>query len=459
MVGNDDPFVTPGPDVRISLAAIWLTLRLGVKSLFLHKLRSALTVLGILIGVTAVIWLVAMGEGVSHQAQEQIKNLGATSIILRSIKPTAQSARSAGSFFVAFGLLREDYDRLVQTIPSIVDAVPVRELPRAVRFQNRLVDGRLVGCTPAYMEMNHLSLAYGRFLEPGDIKKADNVCVLGSQTARELFPYENPVGRSVQIDTDFYVVVGVTENRTPSAGIGGSLSAQDFNLDTYIPLSALRARIGDQILTARSGSREGEIVELSQITIKVRSIEDVDSTADLIEDTLRRHHPNKDYAITVPKELLRQAEILRMLFTILLVLIAGISLLVGGIGIMNIMLATVTERTREIGIRRALGAKRDHILWQFLTETLVLTVMGGILGVAMGMLCRPAVALVQYLGERFYPDVYKTVPDSIRNLEPRVALWSIVVSILIAVLVGIFFGMYPARRAALMDPIEALRHE
>lgn len=440
-------------------AAAWLTLRLGVKSLFLHKLRSSLTILGILIGVTAVIWLVAMGEGVSHQAQEQIKNLGATSIILRSTKPTAQSARSAGSFFVAYGLLRSDFDRIKETIPAIIDAVPVRELPRAFRYQNRLVDGRLVGCTPQYLDLNRLSMSYGRFLETRDVDKADNVCVLGAETAAALFPYENALGRAVQIDQDFYVVVGVTESRTPSAGIGGSLAAQDYNLDVYIPISTLRWRIGDQILIAKSGSREGEIVELSQITVKVRSIEEVDSTADMIEEILGRFHANKDYSITIPKELLRQAEIMRMLFTLLLILIAGISLLVGGIGIMNIMLATVTERTREIGIRRALGAKRRHILWQFLTETLVLTLTGGILGVAVGMLCGPVVAAIQYLGERFYPDVYATLPDSIRNLEPRMALWSILVSLLIAVFVGIFFGLYPARRAALMDPIEALRHE
>lgn len=443
--------------------ATWLTLQLGVKSLFLHKLRSSLTVLGILIGVTAVIWLVAMGEGVSHQAQEQIKNLGATSIIIRSTKPTAQSSpRMAGSYFFDYGLKRDDFERMItipRTIPSIIQAVPVRELPRSARYRDRVLDIRLVGCTPDYRELNQLSLSLGRFLTTVDEAKLDNVAVLASQTANELFPFENPLEQSIQVDNDFYRVVGVMESRTPSAGIGGSLAAQDYNFDVYIPLTTLRKRIGDQIITARSGSREGEILELSQITVKVASIEEVDSAAQLIEEQLLRFHPLKDFTITVPKELLRQAEIMRMLFTMLLVLIAGISLLVGGIGIMNIMLATVTERTREIGIRRALGAKQAHILWQFLTETLVLTFVGGVLGVLFGLLCGPAVRGARWVGEHFYPEVFLTLPDSIRNLEPRVAGWSIVASLLIAVFVGVFFGLYPARRAAMMDPIEALRHE
>jgi putative ABC transport system permease protein len=166
-----------------------------------------------------------------------------------------------------------------------------------------------------------------------------------------------------------------------------------------------------------------------------------------------------DYAVVVPKELLRQAEMMRMLFNVLLILIAGISLLVGGIGIMNIMLATVTERTREIGVRRALGATREDIILQFLSETVVLTGMGGLLGVAFGFLCRPAVTAARWSMQQMLPDVMATLPANIRNIEPRITLWSIVVAFAISMVVGVVFGLYPARRAAYMDPIEALRHE
>lgn len=432
--------------------------RLGIKSLLLHKLRSALAVLGILIGVTAVIWLVAMGEGVSRQAQEQIKELGATNIIVRSMKPS-EGSKSGASFFITYGLLREDFGRIQRNVPTLTAAVPLREIRKEARYQDRALDIRLVGCTAAYLDMNHLQIARGRFISDRDQEAVDNVCVLAHQAALALFPYEDPLERRIQIDRDFYRVIGVTANRTPTGGIGGSFSGQDFNQDVYIPLATLRARIGDKVITARSGSHEGEVVELSQITVTVDEIGHVDDTADMIRELLERYHRNVDYAIIVPKELLRQAEVTQIMFNVLLVFIAGISLLVGGIGIMNIMLATVTERTREIGIRRALGAKQSDIVEQFLTETIVLSATGGLLGVLCGLFCGPAIEGVRELLSQIMPDTMASLPDNIRQLQPHIAWWSVIVAFLISVGVGVLFGIYPARRAARMDPIEALRHE
>jgi putative ABC transport system permease protein len=432
------------------------TLRLGVKSLLLHKLRSGLAVLGIMIGVTAVIWLVAMGEGVSYQAQEQIKELGATNIIIRSIKPVGNSDQTAG-LFVTYGLLRDDYRRISTTIPTVRRAVPLREISKEVRYLDRTVESRVVGCTPDYLAMNNLDLARGRFLSDRDLDRVDNVCVLAHETAGQLFPYEDPIGKTIQIDQDFYVIVGQTRNRTASGNIGGSFSGQDYNKDVYIPLETLRARIGDQVFTSKAGSREGEIVQLSQITLTVGDIAEVDDTADVVRILLERFHKTPDYAVIVPKELLRQAEILRMMFNVLLIVIAGISLLVGGIGIMNIMLATVTERTREIGIRRALGAKQRDIIQQFLTETVVLSATGGLLGVLIGFLCPRGIKTVKWLLNRL--DLMADLPSVVQDLEPLIAPWSVAAAFLISVGVGVVFGLYPARRAALMDPIEALRHE
>ena len=437
------------------------TLRVGFRSLGLHKLRSALTILGILIGVTAVVWLVAMGEGVSHQAQEQIKELGATNIIVRSVKPPNESSNTSGRGFQfqSYGLLRADYDRIVATIPTITRAVPMREVPKEARFLDRAVDIKLVGCTEAYFDINHLTMGRGRFLSDRDVADVDNVAVIGSGVRELLFPYENPVGRSILVDGTFYSVVGATEERAASAAIGGSLEAREYNLDVYIPLATLRARIGDQVNTSRSGGLEGEVVELSQMTLTVGDVSQVDETAGSITTVLQKFHENEDYAVVIPKELLRQAEVMQMMFNVLLVLIAGISLLVGGIGIMNIMLATVTERTKEIGIRRALGAKQWDITLQFLSETTVLSSIGGILGVVLGVCCPWIIDGVRDTVIFFWPHALDGVPDNIQNLQPRVAQWSVWTAFAISVLVGLTFGLIPARRAAAMDPIEALRHE
>ena len=365
------------------------SLAMGAKSLLLHKLRSALGGAGNHDWRRAVIWLVAMGEGVSAQAQQQIKDLGADNIILRSVKPPQKSDMQQG-LFVRYGLLRDDFDRIVATIPTVRRATPMREISKQVRYGEHTAEVRLVGCTPAYFSMNHLHTARGRTLADLDGARLDNVCVVGYEAARQLFSHEEPLGKAIQVDQDFYVVVGVTRERLPSEKVGGGLSGHDFNLDVCIPLDTLRARIGDRVLTSKSGSVEGEVVELSQVTLTVASVSEVEETAQAVRHLLDKFHRQPDYAMVVPRQLLRQAEVFQLMFRVLSVLIAGISLVVGGIGIMNIMLATVTERTREIGIRRALGARRNDIVRQFLAETLVLSTAGGIFGVSTAVLCRPS---------------------------------------------------------------------
>jgi putative ABC transport system permease protein len=437
---------------------IWLrTWQIGAKSLLLHPLRSLLTVLGIFIGVASVIWLLAIGEGISRKAQEQIEGLGANNIIVRSIKPPPETTGSSGGP-VPYGLTREDFTRLA-SLSTVDRALPIREIRRRFAYSEKIIEGRLVGCTPEYAEVTKLELDRGHFITDAEVADKANVCVLSHGVAERLFSFKNPIGEAIRIEESYYRVVGVMKFRNPTAGIGGSLAAQDFDDDVYIPYSTLRARIGDFVAIVSSGSFQGEIVQLSQITLRIGRIDKVMDTAELIRDSLERYHKQEDYAVTVPLELLEQARTTRMMFILFMGMIAAISLVVGGIGIMNIMLATVTERTREIGIRRALGAKRSDITRQFLAETVLLSVVGGIVGILGGLTCGPLIDTLRWFAERFFPKVMKDLPDIIRSIEPEVVPWSIPVAFGIAVCVGLVFGLYPAMRAAAKDPVESLRHE
>jgi putative ABC transport system permease protein len=423
---------------------IWRGFKLGMKSLTLHKLRSSLTVLGIVFGVAAVISMLAVGEGSSREAQERIKQLGATNIIVRSTKPTVETQATGGrpTWILNYGLTYDDFDRIIDTVPTVKKSLAVRELRKEIRRLDKAVDGRVVGTTQNYADFNRLEIERGRFLTDSDDDKVANYAVLAAETAKILFPLEDPIDQLVQLGGSYYSVVGVTRERASSGAVGGSLSGQTFNRDVYIPLSTCKLRFGERIINFTSGSFSAEETQLSQITLQVGSIAEVQPSQAIIEGAVLPWHTKKrDVEIIVPYELLLQAQHTARQYNIVLGTIAGISLLVGGIGIMNIMLATVTERTREIGIRRALGAKRKDITQQFLIETTVLSGVGGLLGVSLGFA------------------IPRLIVFFIPEQKVIVTAQSVLLAFGISVAIGVLFGLYPARRAAMMDPIEALRHE
>jgi putative ABC transport system permease protein len=420
------------------------TVQLGIRSLQLHKMRSALTMLGIIFGVCSVIAMLAIGEGASYEAQQAIKKLGSQNIIIRSVKPTEETRAATGgrSFAIDYGLTYDDADRIESTVSGVRRVLPMRIIRDNVRFNENSVPSQIIGTLPIYPEIAGIDVLLGRFLTETDELHMDNVCALTIALAERLFPYQDPLEQEVRVGATYYRVVGLvreksSEQKRPQSG---AAEGQPLDNNLYIPLSTAKSRFGETLVRRSAGAFEAERVELHQLTVQLSGVEAVEAAVPQIEGILHRFHKKKDYETIVPLQLLRQAEQTKRIFNVVLGSIAAISLIVGGIGIMNIMLATVTERTREIGIRRALGARKKDIVRQFLIETIVLSVGGGLIGVLLGVLTPLLVS-------------------RLANMKTIITPASLVLAFGISAAVGIIFGLYPASRAAALDPIEALRHE
>jgi len=411
---------------------------LGVKNLWRHRMRSMLTMLGVVFGVASVVAMLAVGEGASAQALDQIRRLGSNNILLSAIKPQEdEAAGQRRSRMSIYGLTYDDDARLRETLPGVRRTVPVKLIRKEGRLGSQTLQLRVVGTTPEWFALVRRQVVAGRTLSQEDIEAFNPVCILTEHGARRLLATKSSLGESVKLGRDFFEVVGIVASE---AGTGGGIQTPDQEVDVYIPINVLRQCFGEMVVQRSTGSSTRELVQLHQIIVEVKSIEHVETTAAAIERMLKRFHKKADYQIRVPLALLRQAEETKRTFNIVLGSIAGISLLVGGIGIMNIMLASVTERTREIGIRRAVGARRKQIVGQFLVETLVLSFLGGLLGIGLGI-------FVPWLIEHF------------AGMPTRVTPWSVMLAVGISGVVGVLFGLYPAVRAANVDPIVALRHE
>ena len=413
---------------------IWL----GIENLLLHKLRSFLTMLGVVFGVGSVVAMLSVGEGASKEALEQIRKLGSNNIIISSVKSAEEEQTSTQhSHMSIYGLTYDDYARVTESFRNIQQTAPVKLMRKDSRLRERAMELRVVGTTTEWFKLVPREVIAGRVLLLSDEDKQAPVAVLTEFGARKILATEHTIGQTISIGGDQFEIVGIVKSES---GQAGNIQIPDQQVDVYIPIEVARVYFGDIFTKRTSGGDEREMVELHQVIVQVDEPKKVESIAAGIERMLERFHKKKDYVVSVPLALLKQAEATKRTFNIVLGSIAGISLLVGGIGIMNIMLASVTERTREIGIRRAIGAKRKQIIYQFLIETVVLSTMGGIIGLGVGVLIP---LLITYFS----------------GMITVITLKGILLPLLISMTIGILFGLYPAVRAANVDPIIALRHE
>jgi len=401
----------------------------ALESLSSNKLRSILTVLGIVIGVAAVISLMAVGNGATASITSQIESIG-TNLIFISPGNFQQGgvASAAGS---AETLTTNDAAALSQ-LPGVVGVAPLIENRVQIVYQGQNTNTRVVGTTPPYQTMTNLALAQGSFFSDANENAYSSVVVLGSAVADELFPNgQNPIGQLVTLNGLPFQVVGVLQSKG-----GTGFFNQDDQI--FVPLSTAQLR-----LVGNRNFGQGNVV--NSIDVEVDKPGDVNNVTNEINQTLTSLlGSSNSFSITSQQDVLNTVTQTTAVLTIFLGGVAGISLLVGGIGIMNIMLTTVTERTREIGLRKALGARRLDILQQFLVESVVLSVLGGVIGIVVGWLIAHILGSVQLGGSA---------------ITPVVTVSSILLATLFSMAVGLFFGIYPANRAASLEPVEALRTE
>ena len=411
------------------------TFDLSVSGLLSHKLRTILTMLGIIFGVAAVIAMLSIGEGAKQEALDQIKQMGINNIIVQHWSPDDEDGGGESDDRgqnLSEGLTRDDA-QAIREICVLADIVsPQREMRTKASVGSTAFQTMAVGTTPDYLHVLNARLAQGVFMTEDDVTQARRVCVLGSDAKRELFYFEEALGRQVKLGNQFFTVIGILEDKGAAGGkIGGVLEVRNTDEDIYIPISTILKRF----------KWEASDPELTQITVKITEADQLQEAANIIRGIVaRRHRGVDDYKIAIPEELMRQSQRTQQIFNIVMGCIAGISLVVGGIGIMNIMLASVLERTREIGIRRALGARRQDVLAQFLVEAVMVSLLGGIIGIVLGFTLTKVITL--------YAD-WKTI------VQP----WTIALAFGVAAGVGIGFGYYPARQAASLNPIDALRYE
>ena len=406
-------------------------IRLAIGALVEHKIRSFLTMLGIIFGVASVIAMLSIGEGAKREAIAKYQELGVNNVIIREKKLSEAELEEVRAKF-SQGLSIKDANTIGEIVPGITKIASQAEITTEVRYTDKSVKSTIIGVTANYLGMMNYKIRLGDMLSEHHYNQKLKVCVMGAGVAATLFGYDEPEGKMIKIEDQWFEVTGVLEPKALFTETVGELAARDLNTDVFVPLSTFLNRF----------ARENKLSsEIQQITAQVDNSGILPETATLIDEILKRHHfNNSDYNIVIPYELLKQEEKERQIYNFLLGAIAAISLIVGGIGIMNIMLATVMERTREIGTRRAIGARKSDIMSQFVSEAVAISIVGGIIGVIFGIALSLSVSLFT-------------------DITTYIRAYSVLIAFTFSVIVGISFGYLPAKNAANLNPVDSMRHE
>jgi putative ABC transport system permease protein len=449
---------------------ILANLSIAIGAVISNKVRSLLTALGIIFGVAAVIAMLAIGNGAQREILDQIKLVGVNNIVIKPIveqkeeKIEEQTGQKDKKKFSP-GLTMRDVNNIKQTIPGIASISPEIILDTYVIRSGLRRSAKLVGVEPVYFTIYNFEMLDGKPFTQEQERLGSPVCVIGSSIKAKFFPTENPIGKTIKVGQHWLTIVGVLKERAVSESSISKLGIRDFNMDVYTPIQSILIRYknrdkitGEQLRLESMRSRgmvfsnnqnNGEQSEaerknyhqLDRLVIQVNETSQLTPTAEILSRLLkRRHYEVVDYEIEIPEMLLKQQQRTNDIFNYVLGAIAGISLLVGGIGIMNIMLASVLERIKEIGLRLSIGAKKSDVIQQFLFEAIMISVTGGIIGVILGV-------TLAYLVSKF------------AGIPTIISFTSIVLSFGVAATVGLIFGIAPARKAANQDPITSLRYE
>jgi putative ABC transport system permease protein len=447
---------------------IGYTVMIAGQAIVANKLRALLTSLGIIFGVGSVISMLSVGKGAEQEILEQMKLLGANNVVIKPIvdqsegkvTETDEDKKKGEKKRFSPGLTLEDGKSIQQVIPGVVDVSPEVVLDLTVLRNGYKRTAKLVGVEKSYFSMSDFQLSEGELFSDIQLEQAAPVCIIGNGIRAKFFAQEEPLGKSIKCGNGWLTVIGVMQERKITDENIKHLGIRNYNMDVYAPITTALLEFRNRALltrkmvmdASRNGFNDGtddpektaerkNYNQLDRLTVRVANSDVISSIAETITRLLERKH-NKivDFEVEVPELLLKQEQRTKNIFNIVLGAIASISLLVGGIGIMNIMLASVLERTREIGIRRAVGARRKDITFQFLGEAITLCLAGGIIGVIFG------------LG-------LSLIIQKVANIATVVSPISVIISFGVAVTVGLIFGIVPAKRAAMQDPIEALHYE